>query len=561
MKADEIIRVAVIGSRSSGKSALTKKLSETAEQNGDAQFIFEELHNLDLLHSHAYDLALQVVDATDLEQSLLTTPHVIDEKEKIVLAINRYDLLLKSEHSLDIPKFRELVGVPVETVSAGTGEGILEVISLIKTTFAQPATKAHPIYHAWEQADEDAYKAYVHGILTQTLIHCEGDKHTRLEKIDNVLTNKWMGFPILAIVMGAAFWCTFALGSPLQDLMQMGVDALHDWLIETMEDGWLRSLLAVGIIQGVGSLLTALPNIIILFFFLAVMEDTGYMARVAFLMDGLMHKLGLHGRSFVPMLMGFNCNVPAIIAAKDIHNKKERTLTMLMVPFMSCSARLPVYILFISAFFQSYKALVLMSLYLLGILCSFGFALIMKNTRWFRRPDGDEVNELPEFHMPRWRSIMGHVWYRVEDFLKKICTIVLCASVVIWALEFFPAGDLEHLDTSWLAAIGQFIEPIMRPLGFDWRMSVCLLTGLPAKEAIASTFAILIGNDLSASSLTPASAYAFLVFTLLYFPCVATITTLRREAGWKWAAFTVIHTLVIAWMMAFVVNNVIGLFV
>ena len=286
------------------------------------------------------------------------------------------------------------------------------------------------------------------------------------------------------------------------------------------------------------------------------MEDTGYMARVAFLTDGLMHRLGLHGRSFIPMLMGFDCNVPAIMAAKDIPDPKERALTMLMVPFMSCSARLPVYVLFISIFFADHKALVLMSLYLLGILCSFIFALIMKHTRWFRKPEVDMVNELPDFHLPSAKSILGHIWYRVSDFLHKISTIVLFASIIIWALEYFPSGDLQMLEESWLAAIGQWIEPVMRPLGFDWKLSVCLMTGLPAKEAIGSTFAMLYGANSAAAamSLTPVSAYAFLVFTLLYFPCVATIATIRRELNWKWATFTVVNSVVLAWVVAFLVN-------
>jgi len=227
-----------------------------------------------------------------------------------------------------------------------------------------------------------------------------------------------------------------------------------------------------------------------------------------------------------------------------------------MVPFMSCSARLPVYILFISVFFQDHKALVLASLYLLGMVMSFFFALVMKHTPWFRTPDTDTINELPRFRLPSWHVIGSHLWYRVKDFLQKISTVVLCASVVIWALEYFPAGDLNQMDSSWLAMIGKAIEPVMAPLGFDWKMSVCLLTGLPAKEAIASTFAILYNGDLSAAAFTPVSAYAFLVFTLLYFPCVATISTIRKEINWKWSTFTVVHSLLLAWVMAWLVNLV-----
>ncbi len=548
-------RIGVIGLPQSGKSSITRRLQEMADEAGK-KMAFIESHDLDELHGHSFDVVLQVVDSTRLEESLMLTPHIVDEKEKIVLALSRYDLLLDSDHSLQIGKLSELLGVPVTRVSISHNYGLDELLESVDKVAHQEASNAHPVFHAWEQKDEEAYMGYVHGVLTQTLNHGHHDKKTRIEIIDDILTSPISGSIILAIILGVTFECTFLLGGPLQDWLQMGVDALYELVQTHMAAGWLQSLLGDGIIIGVGSLLTALPNIIILFFFLSIMEDTGYMARVAFLTDGLMHRLGLHGRSFIPMLMGFDCNVPAIMAAKDIPDPKERALTMLMVPFMSCSARLPVYVLFISIFFADHKALVLMSLYLLGILCSFIFALIMKHTRWFRKPEVDMVNELPDFHLPSAKSILGHIWYRVSDFLHKISTIVLFASIIIWALEYFPSGDLQMLEESWLAAIGQWIEPVMRPLGFDWKLSVCLMTGLPAKEAIGSTFAMLYGANSAAAamSLTPVSAYAFLVFTLLYFPCVATIATIRRELNWKWATFTVVNSVVLAWVVAFLVN-------
>ena len=548
-------RIGVIGLPQSGKSSITRRLQEMADEAGK-KMAFIESHDLDELHGHSFDVVLQVVDSTRLEESLMLTPHIVDEKEKIVLALSRYDLLLDSDHSLQIGKLSELLGVPVTRVSINHNYGLGELLESVDKVAHQEASNAHPVFHAWEQKDEEAYMGYVHGVLTQTLNHGHHDKKTRIEIVDDILTSPISGSIILAIVLGITFECTFLLGEPLQDWLQMGVDALYELVQTHMAAGWLQSLLGDGIIIGVGSLLTALPNIIILFFFLSIMEDTGYMARVAFLTDGLMHRLGLHGRSFIPMLMGFDCNVPAIMAAKDIPDPKERALTMLMVPFMSCSARLPVYVLFISIFFADHKALVLMSLYLLGILCSFAFALIMKHTRWFRKPEVDMVNELPDFHLPSAKSILGHIWYRVSDFLHKISTIVLFASIIIWVLEYFPSGDLQMLEESWLAAIGQWIEPVMRPLGFDWKLSVCLMTGLPAKEAIGSTFAMLYGANSAAAamSLTPVSAYAFLVFTLLYFPCVATIATIRRELNWKWATFTVVNSVVLAWVVAFLVN-------
>ncbi len=555
------IEVALVGSAKSGKSALIAEVQKVAQSEQEALGV--TLH-LDEHHSHSemdnehHDVVLQVVDAMNLEESLMLTPSFVDHKHPLVLAINRYDLFLKTNHRLDLPRFRELIGVPVISVSSATGEGIGDVVQAIIKAAANPISQAHPVVHSWEQKDEDAYRAYVQGVLQETLTHPRLDKYTLLEKANRVLTNKWTGFPILAAVLVFVFWATFAIGGPLQTLLQQGIDALYGWLTGAMPEGMLCSLLANGVVRGVGSLLTALPNIIVLFFFLSVMEDTGYLARVAYLMDGVMHTVGLHGRSCIPLLMGLDCNVPAIIAAKDIQEPKDRALTMLMVPFMSCSARLPVYILFVSTFFASHKALVLGSLYVLGIVLSFLFAFVMRKTRWFKKEDEHLINELPNFQIPRWSSIGRHIWYRVSDFLEKIFSVVLIASVVIWALEYFPTGDLTHLDESWLAAIGKAIEPVMRPLGFDWKMSVCLLTGLPAKEAIASTFAILFNGDLTAAAFTPASAYAFLVFTLLYFPCVATISTIRKEINWKWALFTVVHSLVLAWVVTFIIIQLLG---
>ena len=556
MKLERTHRIALIGPRGSGKSALCARLNELGNHYEGRHFAAAEYHTVQELRDASYDVILQVVDATDLEASLALTPRLIDEHQPLVIAINRYDLLLATDHWLDYQLLSTIMGVPIQVVSTVTGEGLNEVLQDVISTLERENLHSdeHPIYKGWDQQEEDAYAGYVHGALTQTLHHSPNDqKKTPLEIIDHILTSKWTGFPILALVLFGVFECTFALGGPIQDWLQQGIDALYVLITETLPDSWFRSLLGDGVVLGVGTLLTALPNIIILFFFLSLMEDSGYMARIAYLMDGLMHVVGLHGRSAIPLLMGFDCNVPAIIAAKDIIDRKDRTLTMLMVPFMSCSARLPVYILFISIFFEDHKGPVLMSLYLLGILLSFGFAFLLRQTPWFRSPSDEKVNELPDFRLPHWRSILRHIWFRVSDFLKKISTVVLCASVVIWALEFFPARDLLHIETSWLASIGHFLEPVMAPLGFDWKMSVCLLTGMPAKEAIAATFAILYGGDVASTVFTPVSAYAFLVFTLLYFPCVATVATLRRETSAVWAAVSVINSLLIAWLAAFAV--------
>ncbi len=550
------IKIAVIGLAQSGKSALTSALQKLADKDAhDLQFT--EVHNPDELHGHSYDVVLQVVDSTRLEESLLLTPHIIDEHEKIVLAIGRYDLLLATDHSLDIPKMQQLIGVPTCRVSVRKNYGLEECLTLIEDTAAKPLSTAHPIYHLRDQGDDDAYRAYVHGVLTQTLTHAKNDPHrTRLEKIDKVLTNPWLGFPIMMAVLYFVFWCTFTLGAYPQEWIENGINALCELAHAHMADGWFSGLLIDGVLQGVGAVLAFLPNIIILFFFISLMEDSGYMAREAFIMDTVMHRVGLHGRSFVPMLMGFGCNVPAIMAARDIQNPKDRVLTMLMVPFMSCSARLPVYMLFVDTFFANHKALVMISLYAIGICLSVLFAVVMKKTPWFRQDDDDSVNELPEFRLPKARATAAHIWERVADYLQKICTVILWASIIIWALEYFPSQDLNDLENSYLASIGKAVSPVLAPLGFDWKMSVCLLTGLPAKEAIVSTLAILYGGDIATAGFTPLTAFSFLLFVLLYFPCVATIATLRREAGKVWAWFTVFHSLALAWLVSFLVYQI-----
>lgn len=549
-------KIAVIGLPQSGKSSLSHALQELADKQQQAmQFV--EIHDPDELHGHAYDVVLQVVDSTRLEESLMLTPHFIDEHQKIVLAIGRYDLLLKTDHSLNLPKLEQLIGVPTCRVSVRLNDGFPNCLDILETTIRKPASTAHPIYHLRDQGDEDTYRAYVHGILTETLTHAKDDKHqTSLERIDKVLTNPWLGFPIMMAILYFVFWCTFTLGAYPQAWIDGGIDAMSQWLWSLLTPSWWSSLLIDGVLQGVGAVLAFLPNIIILFFFISLMEDSGYMAREAYIMDTIMHHVGLHGRSFIPMLMGFGCNVPAIMAARDIQNPKDRVLTMLMVPFMSCSARLPVYMLFVDTFFERHKALVMISLYAIGICLSVIFAVIMKRTKWFKQDNDDTVNELPEFRIPKARNTAAHIWERVADYLQKICTVILWASIIIWALEYFPTQDINDLEHSYLASIGQFVSPLMEPLGFDWKMSVCLLTGLPAKEAIVSTLAILYGGDISAAGFTPLTAYSFMLFVLLYFPCIATIATLRREAGKQWAWFTVFHSLFLAWFISFVVYQI-----
>lgn len=480
------------------------------------------------------------VDARHLESGLVQAVHLLNQRQHFVILLTHYKDLLKTRHWLDYELLSQLMGVRI-----GRLEDKDEVL-------AMP--------NHFRPVRVDSIEGYIHGALEETLHHAPDDTgHSLADRIDKVLTNRWLGFPILIAVLYAVFELTFAIGSYPQEWIANGVDVLCAWLDGLWADGWFSSLIIDGIVRGVGAVLSFVPNILILFILLALMEDSGYMARAAFLMDKIMHAVGLHGRSFIPMLVGFGCNVPAIMAARDIDNVKDRTLTMLMIPFMSCSARLPVYMLFVSAFFPGHKALVMMSLYAIGIVLSIVFALVMKRTKWFRQPEGDYVSELPRFCRPQFKELCKHVGSRLWDYLQKIGTVIIWASIVIWALTYFPSRsmDLEH---SYLAMIGQWTEPLVQPLGFDWKTSVCLLTGLPAKEAIISTMGILYGGDATTSAFTPLTAFTFMLFVLLYFPCVATVATLRREAGRRWAWFTVVHSLLLAWLVAFVVYQIGSLF-
>ena len=440
---------------------------------------------------------------------------------------------------------------------------------IVEAARTESETLARQLGESPESLIRKARHGYVHGALVETLHHSsDNSDHTLLQKIDAVLTNRLIGLPLLLVVLCLVFEATFALGAWPQKWIEEGVDLLCSWLTDVLPSGWLSSMLVDGIVQGCGAVISFVPNIFILFILLSLLEDTGYMARAAFLMDKIMHRIGLHGKSFVPMLLGFGCNVPAIMAAKSIDNPKDRTLTMLMIPFMSCSARIPVYMLFVGAFFVSYKSLVMIGLYLAGILLSILFAFVMKRTKWFRKEADDYVSELPAFRKPTLRSTWNHVWERTSDYLHKITTVILAASVIIWALEYFPrerTQDGKYKEESYLCDIGKGMEPLMKPLGFDWKMNVCLLTGLPAKEAIVSTMGILYHTEDSESlaqamtegeGMNRAVALAFMLFGLLYFPCVATISTLRKEVGWKWASFSVVHSLVLAWVVAFLVFRI-----
>ena len=506
-------------------------------------------------------IQIQEVDARDLEIHLVRTAALMDRHQPFVVLLTHYNDLVQTDHNLNYHLLSKLLGVRIGlieekadilaeedtfrhvhvTYGKDVEEAITKVIDVIVTlpNVREKYSKRYMAVRLLERPDEmlallphsdelirvaaeqrarllyeyglpakeviaKARRGFVHGALEETLTHAKNDTgHSIADKIDNILTNKWLGLPVLMLVLYVVFECTFTLGSYPQEWISMGINILAEWLRELMPIAWWSSLLIDGVVMGIGAVLAFLPNIIIMFFFLSLMEDSGYMARAAYMMDKIMHRIGLHGSSFIPMLMGFGCNVPAIMAARDITNKKDRAITMMMVPFMSCSARLPVSMLFVGAFFAEQKALVMLSLYIIGVLLSIGFAWVMQHMPAFRQPKHDYVSELPPYRRPTLRNTGLQIWERVADYLQKIPAVIIWASIIIWALTYFPTGNMDNMEESYLATIGHWMEPVMRPLGFDWKMSVCLLTGLPAKEAIVSTMGILYPAETALSAFTP----------------------------------------------------------
>ena len=473
----------------------------------------------------------------------------------------------------------------------------------------------------------DLRYGFISGALRETLTMHKTNHLKETKVIDNVLTNRYLGIPIFIFFMWLTFYATFELGGHPKRWLEAGIAGLSGLVTGILPAGIIRDFIVEGIISGVGGVLVFLPNIVILFLFISFMEDTGYMARAVFIMDKVMHKIGLHGKSFIPLFMGFGCNVPAIMATRIIESRRDRMITMLITPFMSCSARLPVYILFISAFFAKNQGTVLFSLYALGVIFAVLSALLLRKI-FFKKEDIPFVMELPPYRLPTVRSVTRHVWFRTVMYLKKIGGVILIASVIVWVLTNFPRNikyskdydseasritayydnrkaqetvnsEISSIEEqkaealqqmviekrseeqagSYIGIIGRAVEPAVRPLGFDWRLGVSILSGLAAKEVVVSTMGILyqVGVDSGGDSLvekiqqhkdpsgkpffTPLIAFSFMIFILTYFPCVGVVSAISRESGsWKWAAFVVFYTTAVAWLLSFTVYQVGSLF-
>ena len=396
----------------------------------------------------------------------------------------------------------------------------------------------------------------------------ESKEHVRSQKIDRVLMGKYTAIPIFILIMAAVFFLTFnVIGALLQDLLAAGIEQLalhadHAMTAANINEA-IHSLVIEGIFEGVGSVLSFLPIIITMFFFLSIMEDSGYIARVAFVMDQLLRKLGLSGRSIVPMLIGFGCTVPAVMSARTLPSERDRKMTILLTPFMSCTAKLPIYAFFVNAFFPGHKGLIMTALYVLGILCSIIVAFLFKKTL-FRGEAVPFVMELPNYRMPGMKNVIRLLWDKAKDFLQRAFTVIMLATIIVWFLQSFDFRMrlVESSQDSMLAVVAGWIAPIFKPLGFgSWEYSTALITGFIAKESVVSTLGVIFGSKaVFASSLTVASALSILVFCLLYTPCVAAIAAVRRELGSKWAMIMIIAQCLIAWICAFIVHLIASVF-
>lgn len=715
LRSDKIINVALIGNPNCGKTSLFNIVSGAHEHVGNyagvtvdakggtlnhkgyrfnivdlpgtyslSAYSPEELYVMRYLREETPDVIVNVIVASNLERNLYLTTELIDMNLPMVIDLNMYDELKRSNANLDYGELGKMLGVPIVPTIASTGWGIEKLLDTIIGVYemTNPDTRhihvhmnpevekavkklnnefksdhkvtehfsprfmaikflerdpeiedmlrGNPDYERWasmrdeldvrikKNLGEDVTAAisadkygFIQGALQETM---EGniekeEKSTKI--IDAFVTNKLFGFPIFLCIMWLMFWATFKLGSyPME-----WIEWLVDWVSQTvgsyMTDGPLKDLLLDGIIGGVGGVIVFLPNILILYAFISFMEDSGYMARVAFIMDKLMHKMGLHGKSFIPLVMGFGCNVPAIMSTRIIESKSSRLITILINPFMSCSARIPIYVLLVGAFFPRYGAWIFVGLYLLGIIVAVITAKLMRKF-WLHDDETPFVMELPPYRMPTWKATMRNMWGKADQYLRKMGGLILVASIIIWALSYFPrykasdlpenyrsemiadlpASTLESADEatldqmalqeyqqshSILGYIGRAVEPVVRPMELGWKACVSLIAGSAAKEVVVSTLGVLyVGDDdahllserLSTPSkvtgktpFTPASALAFMVFVLLYFPCIATLSAIKRETGsWRYPLFSVVYNTSLAWIFSFITYHIAILF-
>lgn len=580
------------------------------------------------------DVVVQVVDASNLERNLYLTMQLAELGRPVIIALNMVDVAEGRGDTIDEKRLADLLAMPVIRTVGTSGEGMAELLGAVVDIARRGEKHTHTIGYGddaeafisdlvgildddpalanryplrWlavrliegdadvrrgvsessvadavfaklETIDFDEYEATfadkryeaIGAILPQACTICVR-KMTGSDMIDRVVTNKYLGIPIFLALMWGAFQLTFAVAEPFME----GIEHIFSWLgegvAESIAPAWLASLLGDGVIGGVGGVLVFVPNIFILFLILSILEGSGYLARGAFIMDRLMYAIGLPGKSFIPMLMGFGCNVPAIMATRTIEDERDRLITILVNPFISCGARLPVYILFAGVFFGRDAGNVIFGIYVLGILVAIFSAKLFSSTV-LKGESSPFIMEMPPYRIPTLKNAMLNMWEKGSTYLKKAGGIILIGSLIVWFLASFPAGVEFGSAESFAGMIGKLIEPLVAPLGLDWKMAVALIFGFVAKEIVVSSLGVLYGADegsaalsdalLADPALSAAGALAVMVFVLLYMPCVATMAIIRKETGsWGWAGFSVVYGLVVAWLLAFLTFHAAGFFI
>ena len=533
----------------------------------------EEAFVANELNHGEVDVIVNVLDVNNLERNLLLTMQLKKYGLPVVCALNVFDEFEKNGSKLDIEELKQRLGFEMIPTVASKSRGVKEVL---QAAIAEVDLHKGVEYSVAQGIKNENPHTAVHELLKNIYTLKEGRPQQLTKRIDMVLASSPLAWLWFVVVMGLVFYATFELGAYPMDWMDAGVAWISELINSHMDDGWLRALLVDGVIGGVGGVIVFLPNILILYFFISILEDSGYLARAAMLADPLLRRVGLHGKSFIPMIMGFGCSVPSVMATRTIESRKSRLITMMTLPFISCSARLPVYTVLAGAFFPQYAAWVMLALYFGGIGVAFAAAWVLNQV--FRRSEECHfVMEMPTYRMPVAKSVLRHTWEKGRQYLKKMGGIILLASIVVWALGYFPVSEndvelstTEQQEQSYLGRIGHAMEPVISPLGYDWRMGVGILAGVGAKELMVSTLGVLydcpdevvedetlLQQALRSSGMTPEAALSYMVFALLYFPCLATIAAIRAESGrWKYAVFSALYTTGLAWCLAWVVYQV-----
>ena len=587
-----MINVALLGNPNVGKTTLYNALTGSNQYVGNwpgvtvdkKEGYFEDVKVADLpgiyamdtfsneekvskkyLEEENVDVILNIVDASNLNRNLYLTTQLKEFNKPIILALNMIDICEAKGIKINYKKLEEELGVEVIPITAGKSIGINVVKERLKKgNFKHSNDKEKFSFNT----EKEAYD-FIEKVLDKCLEEKKDKKESITEKLDKFVLHPVFAYPIFLAMMVLMFELTFSwVGQPLSDLLD-GIlnDSIIPFLADMLADSspWFSSLIVDGIVSGVGGIIVLLPIILVLFICITLLEDSGYMSRVAFMMDKLMRKMGLSGKAFIPMIIGFGCTVPAVMTARTLESEKDRKLTALLVPFMSCNARLPVYTVFASVFFTNHRGLVVGSLYAGGIIVAFLLGMLLKNT-YFKKDEEPFILEVPEYKMPTFKTVYKQTVDKASGFLKKAGTVIFAMSVVVWFLSNFNLhGMVEEVNDSVLASIGNVIAPIFAPLGFgNWQSAVSLLSGLLAKESVLASMEIIFAGDLSTvlpMHFSTLSAYAFLVFVLLYTPCISVLGTMKKEYGGKFTLMSVIFQLVVAWIAAFIVFNVGRLFI